>query len=346
MGSRVTITDLAKELGLSVCTINKALTGKSRISEETRTRVIEAAERLGYKASAVARSMGRPVIKLAAIHPDAWPSHIEELFKGVRERLSELSDYRVEAGFKTTGSFSDAKAFLAAVKDIAKTGASGLIVSFGDFQEKDRLRIWDALNSSGIPHVILGSPADGAHGHLSCVWQDCRLCGRLAANLLSMSVPKGSRTAIFIGRKDHLDHHLKIEGFRKEAIRLGLPPPEICEAFDKPELAFPTAKRLFNSNADISGIYIGTENAQGILDFIGNDIGSDKVNVVATGTSKPIAEGFEKGLVQATIHQRQRVQGRLAVDTLFGFLDTGAKPEREILVAPQIMLPANFTTLN
>ena len=45
---RITIPDLAKELGLSVGTVSNALSGRGRVAEPTRQRVLEAAQALGY----------------------------------------------------------------------------------------------------------------------------------------------------------------------------------------------------------------------------------------------------------------------------------------------------------
>lgn len=44
-----TMTDLAKELGVSVSTVSRALRGDTRILPQTRQRVMEAADRLGYQ---------------------------------------------------------------------------------------------------------------------------------------------------------------------------------------------------------------------------------------------------------------------------------------------------------
>ena len=44
---RITIKDIAARLGVSICTVNKALTGKPRIGEATRLRIIEEAQRIG-----------------------------------------------------------------------------------------------------------------------------------------------------------------------------------------------------------------------------------------------------------------------------------------------------------
>ena len=42
------LKDLARECGVSVATVSKALNGQHDISDATRARVREAAERLGY----------------------------------------------------------------------------------------------------------------------------------------------------------------------------------------------------------------------------------------------------------------------------------------------------------
>ena len=53
----VTIVDLARELGMSKTTVSDALSGRGRVSEETRDRVLAAAARLGYRVNRAARSM-------------------------------------------------------------------------------------------------------------------------------------------------------------------------------------------------------------------------------------------------------------------------------------------------
>jgi len=46
---RTTIESLARELGLSASTVSRALNGYTDISEETRRRVLNAADEAGYK---------------------------------------------------------------------------------------------------------------------------------------------------------------------------------------------------------------------------------------------------------------------------------------------------------
>ncbi|MBO3733033.1 LacI family DNA-binding transcriptional regulator [Glycomyces niveus] len=57
MAKRVTILDVAAEVGVSRQTVTRAMNGTGRISEATRQKVLDAAERLGYRASRFARSL-------------------------------------------------------------------------------------------------------------------------------------------------------------------------------------------------------------------------------------------------------------------------------------------------
>lgn len=54
---QVTIKDVAHEAGVSITTVSHALSGRRAVAEETRTRVLRAAERLGYFAHPAARSL-------------------------------------------------------------------------------------------------------------------------------------------------------------------------------------------------------------------------------------------------------------------------------------------------
>jgi LacI family transcriptional regulator len=53
----VTIRDVARECGIALSTVSNALAGKPYVSKETRQHVKEVAERLGYRASSVARAL-------------------------------------------------------------------------------------------------------------------------------------------------------------------------------------------------------------------------------------------------------------------------------------------------
>ncbi|HWA45306.1 MAG TPA: LacI family DNA-binding transcriptional regulator [Hypericibacter adhaerens] len=55
--SKITIKQVAEASGVAPSTVSNALTGKGYVSEETRGRVLQAAQSLGYRASSLARSL-------------------------------------------------------------------------------------------------------------------------------------------------------------------------------------------------------------------------------------------------------------------------------------------------
>jgi DNA-binding LacI/PurR family transcriptional regulator len=57
MGRAVGIKEVAERAGVSITTVSHALNGKGRISAETRRRVCEIAERLGYQPNSTARNL-------------------------------------------------------------------------------------------------------------------------------------------------------------------------------------------------------------------------------------------------------------------------------------------------
>jgi DNA-binding LacI/PurR family transcriptional regulator len=57
MTERVSIRDVAREAGVSVTTVSHALNGKGRLNVDTRRRVREVADRLGYRPNPAARSL-------------------------------------------------------------------------------------------------------------------------------------------------------------------------------------------------------------------------------------------------------------------------------------------------
>ncbi|NLS94199.1 MAG: LacI family DNA-binding transcriptional regulator [Planctomycetaceae bacterium] len=93
--AKITITDLARRLGVSVCTVNKAINGKPKVSEKTRQRVLAEAERLGYRPNRSAQVLARNPVRLAYLHPDHLPSFFGQFEAGVREGVECLADQRV-----------------------------------------------------------------------------------------------------------------------------------------------------------------------------------------------------------------------------------------------------------
>lgn len=71
MSARVTMKDIAAELGVSINTVHKALTGKAGVSESVRAKVNDKAEEMGYHRNTSASSLRRKDINLTFCLPCA-----------------------------------------------------------------------------------------------------------------------------------------------------------------------------------------------------------------------------------------------------------------------------------
>ena len=67
MTKRVTVKDIASRMGISLSTVNKALTGKPGVSEERRAEVVAVAKEMGYVVNHMAQSLSRKPIHIGIV---------------------------------------------------------------------------------------------------------------------------------------------------------------------------------------------------------------------------------------------------------------------------------------
>jgi LacI family transcriptional regulator len=63
----ITIKDIAEKAGVSYATVSRALNNRSDVSEETRMRIIELANSMGYQPNAIARSLVKRKSEIIAL---------------------------------------------------------------------------------------------------------------------------------------------------------------------------------------------------------------------------------------------------------------------------------------
>src|SRR5581483_10085258 len=85
--------------GASIATVSRVFSGKARVGEETRKRVIEAATELSYEPSHTARALaGRRTYTLGAIFPEIASGFYADVLAGIDEVAAE-NDFEVLASF-------------------------------------------------------------------------------------------------------------------------------------------------------------------------------------------------------------------------------------------------------
>lgn len=151
---RVTISDVAREAGVSKATVSLVLNGRTSnvaISEATQAVVKAAAQRLGYAPNQAARALAsRRAYSITMLISNLDNPFFLEIASAAAQATT-LRDYQLNL---VDASQPDAK--LRALEHLRGGGTDGLIITIG--QDSTRGRVLDALRglaSQGMPVVLL-----------------------------------------------------------------------------------------------------------------------------------------------------------------------------------------------
>lgn len=307
---RSTLTDVAREAGVSAATVDRVLNNRPGVRERTRAVVVETARRLGYLPD------GAPVagaaLRLDFILPEGTNSFIRTLRRQIESQGAarpEL-DVRIRAieGFQP-------EALAATIRGLrGATGGVGLI-ALDHPAVREAMR---TLAGDGVPLVTLAT--DVLHvPRLAYVGIDNRQAGRLAGYMLGRLLGPGpAKVAMFAGSLSYRGHQEREMGFRHVLAEEfpALEVVELREMLDDRERAYAEAWTLLERHPDLAGIYnIGAGNpgiaralrergrAKAVV-FLGHEL---------TDGSKPL---LLDGTLDGVIDQNPRVEAREALNLL------------------------------
>lgn len=152
--SRVTIKDIAKELGLSVSTVSRALKDHPDISIETKKAVVELSQKLKYKPNMMALSLKNSRSNIVGV---IIPELVHYFFSSVISGIQEVADkHKMRVIVQQSNeSYEQEGEALDAFSD---GWIDGLIVSIS--KETVTYEHFDELQAKGIPIVFFDRPID------------------------------------------------------------------------------------------------------------------------------------------------------------------------------------------
>lgn len=339
---RVTVKDIANDLGISQGTVSKALVGKGGVSQKTRESVLEAAERLGYKVNRVAQTLSRPTIHIGVVSSKEWIEYNGEISKGIEEEAARLADYNVETEFRWVSNPRSDMEVETAICALKKNNVSAVLFCLATAEKY--ANALNVLTDQGIPTVVVGTSI-GGRGCMPAVRLNANAAGHLAAEFMCHIVPKDKTTAIFTGNKDLLEHSDKENGYLDEMNVMGRRVVGVFETQDDPELAYLLAKKIIGKYANLGGIYVATCNSITVCDCIEEMGRSGEIKVIGTDINPSTVSKMEKGVMQGIIYQSPKLQGEIAMRTVYKWLAERKEMPDEVLVAPQLVLKSNMTMI-
>lgn len=179
MSNRVTMSDVARQAGVSLMTVSRVINKKGDVSSETRQRVLEVISSLGYRPSAIARSLAtKETSTIGLVVPDVSNAFFAEVTRGV-EHLAYSRGYHVFL----CNTEEDPQREVAVIQSLEEKRVDGLILCSSRLEEEKLVGV-----IANLPAVVLiNRRLQTAQDSLDTVNLDDEQCGRLATGHLVKS---------------------------------------------------------------------------------------------------------------------------------------------------------------
>jgi LacI family transcriptional regulator, galactose operon repressor len=337
---RVGVRHIAESLGVSIATVDRALHDRPDVNRMTKARVLKVAQELGYHPNLAARFLRSSIpLRIAAVVPEELAAFFNEVRRGIDIAATQFAAAGMQVKYY----------------DFPRLGV-------GEVEAFDRALLWNPRGLIVVPGLpgalrplILRAPRAKVpvvcvntdapkSGRLTAVTMDPVFGGSTAAELIGRFTQGNGNVVLVTGALETSVHRRQVEAFRRTLTTL-FPTMKITgvlEAHDCEEEAYQKFVATVRLKHKISAVYVSTANSAGVLRGLG-DLGLlGNVTVVTTDLFPLLAEYIQSGAIAATLWQRPRSQGRMAVEMLFRFLAEGRCPRSTLELTPHVVLRSNL----
>ncbi|MGN1102014.1 MAG: LacI family DNA-binding transcriptional regulator, partial [Huintestinicola sp.] len=199
---KASLDDVAKALGVSKSTVSRVLSGKGRISEETRKRVMQCAAEMNYQPNVIARSLAQSkTFNIGVVLP--YEKDLGEIpffqncLTGICETVSAM-DYDVVVAMAAADDASQLD------RIIRNRKVDGVILT-RSVTDDPAIKL---LKENDIPFVLIGSASDNSIVQIDIDHESA--CSELTTYLISSGC---SRTALLLGSRSHNVNLSRYNGF-------------------------------------------------------------------------------------------------------------------------------------
>lgn len=235
---KVTLADIAAVVHLSPRAVSSALNGNGRISAEKRQKVLEVAQRLGYRPNIMARGLVKgKTFLLGVVLQTVHESFAPEVLQGIEDQAQQ---YGYRAIVCSTGDSPQVQNDH--IHDLLQRGVDGIIIDPAcGFRET-----YQQLESSGVPHVMVFHTAPPLSGPLVCV-NNIR-GGYLATRYFIERI--GIAPFHLPGPEDNQESDERKAGFRKAIEEAGLTYQPKSMVYPSPTVSWDDGKAAIHDLAD------------------------------------------------------------------------------------------------
>ena len=342
---RITIYDIAEKAGVSVGTVNRALNGKDRISEQTRQNILKIAKELGYTANTAAQGLRRSPITIGAILFCPVDEYVDLIIEGMEHTARDLEKYRVNvdirkipfvAGVDRVG---DNRRLLRETEKLLREFEAreykGIVLFLSALLDElgEISKTIDELAEKKI--TVATVAADLSHTKRALyVGIDAEMAGRMAAELLEMTCAGGT-VAVLAGSKQTPVNLQYILGFEKRSDVFSK--VVVYEHFDHKEKIRSVMEQMLSENPDLRGVYMATASSVMACEYMR---GRPDITVITTDLLPETPGLLSEKIANAVIFQNPFKQGKNVIRAIYEHI-IGTPGEPIQLIIPQILLSSN-----
>lgn len=215
--NRITVKDLARDLGMSVSTVSRAFYPDAVIAETTREIVLKRAQEIGYRPNPFAQSL---ITKKTQIVGMVVSDLTNPFYPEVMTRLTSMLQ---KEGMNVMLTSAELPEGIDEAVDLLLGYQPDLMIVLSTYLHSDLSKRCEA---AGAPIIFFNRLSQDGTGYgISC---DNVAGGRLAATFL---IERGHKDLLYVsaypGASTNVERH---KGFHDEALRHGLLAPQVIEA--------------------------------------------------------------------------------------------------------------------
>ena len=326
----VRMKDIARDLGVSLMTVSKALRNHSDISQQTRERVLKRMRELNYQPDWVARSMatGRTYL-VGLVLPDLMHSFFAEVATSVSRKLQPLG-YEVVI----SNTEEDAQLEQRHLEVLIARKVDGVILASAQHQKKSA--IFGALDRSGMPYVLIDRTIPGVKANYVGVKDDD--LGALATEHL---LAQGCRRIAHIRGPAVSTGRGRLQGYRRALERAGVEvkPEYVVEGQYGDSGGYHAMLRLLQQSPLPDGVFcyndpVAAGAIKGVL-----EAGLKVPNQIAIIGAGNVHYSDLLRVPLSTVDQSSSLIGERAAELLSDTINAKKRPEpRRIFIPPRLVV--------
>ena len=222
---RTSLKDLARELGVSIATVSRALRNSPEIGQEMQEKVKALAKKLNYRPNPFAQSLRKEAPRvIGVVVPNLVTHYYAAVLDGI-EQEARLAGYSVISA----NTHEDSEAEVKAIDNFINLHVEGIVACLS--QNTTDYSHFEEIAQMAIPLVFFGRTC--LPDKFSCVVANGDVAAQEATQHL---IDTGSRRIAFIGGPNHLDMVRRRKHGYLEALRENRIPIDrelvVCEKID------------------------------------------------------------------------------------------------------------------